>query len=312
MYAGQIQDTVEKQYGEWASPPPATEEERCQNAIREIRKAIASSDQLRKRDLLVFTQGSYRNRVNVRDDSDVDVGVLCHEVFIPDYPEGTDHGTFGNKPATYSYGQFKNELQNALVAHFGPVAVHRGNKAFDIRENAYQVEADVAPFFEHRKYWRSGTYRCGVGLRPDNGGIIRNYPEKLVSHWPDIPLHYENGVSKNRVTSRRFKGVVRILKKTRIEMDEGGVLAAKSIPGFLIECLAWNVPNSCFSPDTWKQRVGNVLLELRNGSSTEAASTTWTEVNGIKPLFDASQPWTKQQVHEFITAVWHFLGMRSS
>ena len=66
-----------------------------------------------------------------------------------------------------------------LVAHFGQAAVRRGNKAFTIRENTYQVEADVAPFFEFRRYWEDGTYRAGVALVPDNGRRIENFPERL-------------------------------------------------------------------------------------------------------------------------------------
>ena len=54
-----------------------------------------------------------------------------------------------------------------------------GNKAFTIRENTYQVEADVAPFFEFRRYGEDGTYRAGVALVPDNGRRIENFPERL-------------------------------------------------------------------------------------------------------------------------------------
>lgn len=61
--------------------------------------------------------------------------------------------------------------------------------------------------------WQS--YRAGVALIPDRGDRIENFPERLVNHWPDIPLHYENGVRKNDRTTRRFKGVVRIVKKLR-------------------------------------------------------------------------------------------------
>jgi hypothetical protein len=37
-----------------------------------------------------------------------------------------------------------------LRSYFGANAVARGNKAFDVRETSYHVEADVSPFFEHR------------------------------------------------------------------------------------------------------------------------------------------------------------------
>lgn len=187
----------ENEFNQWARPPGKTENERCENAIKAIRNAIAKSDKLKDRTLNVFPHGSYRNRVNVRQDSDVDVGVLCDESFFSYLPEGTTDETFGLIPATYNYAQFKNELVEALTEHFGSGAVRRGHKAIDVRENTYHVEADVAPFFEYRHYLENGNYLCGVDLAPDNGGRIHNYPECLLDSWLQIPMHYENGVSKN-------------------------------------------------------------------------------------------------------------------
>ena len=228
----------ENTFSLWARPPGKTERERCENAIKAIRNAIAKSDKLKNRSLTVFPHGSYRNRVNVRQDSDVDVGALCDESFFYHLPEGTTNETFGfSVPAKYGYTQFKNELGEALTEHFGYGAVSRGNKAINVRENTYHVEADVAPFFEYRRYFKNGNYLCGMALSPDNGGQIHNYPERILDRWPQTPMHYENGVSKNKVTHRSYKGVVRILKKIRNEMDEDDafISAAKPIPGFLIE-----------------------------------------------------------------------------
>ena len=244
----------------WAQPPSKTEADRCDATIKAIRKAIAMSDKLNRRTIRVFTQGSFRNRVNVRQDSDVDVGVMLYEHFLARYPEGKGHVDFGNISAGYGFSEFKNELEEALVARFGRAAVTRGNKAFDIKANSYHVEADVVPLFEFRHYWDNGSYRAGVAVVPDAGRRIENYPERLVEYWPSTPLHYENGVSKNAATHQRFKGIVRILKKLRNEMDEAGDPAARAIPGYLLECLAWNAPNSCFGGSTWVERVQSVLM----------------------------------------------------
>ena len=164
---------------------------------------------------------------------------------------------------TISFSQFKRELEETLVTHFGRNAVTLGNKAFSIRENTYRVEADVTPFFEFRQYWENGTYRAGVALVPDNGFRIENFPERLLDDWPSTPLHYENGVSKNNSTGRRFKGIVRILKRLLIEMDEAGHSVAKSVPGYLLECLSWNVPDGAFNRSTWDACVQAVLIALR-------------------------------------------------
>ena len=300
----------ENEFSQWARPPGKTEDQRCENAIKAIRNAIARSDKLKDRRLKVFPQGSYHNRVNVRQDSDVDVGVLCDESFFYTLPEGTTDETFGLSLAQYSYTQFKNELEEALVEYFGPGTVRRGNKAIDVRENSYHVEADVAPFFEYRHYHKDRTYRCGVALSPDQGELIHNYPERLLDSWPEIPQHFENGVSKNTKTRRSYKGVVRILKKLRNEMDEASIVEAKPIPGFLVECLVWNAPNECFRGNTWDGKVQAVLRYLFLNTHSDAICKDWKEVNDIKPLFDSNQPWERQEAFAFICAAWCYIGVR--
>ena len=300
----------EKTFSQWAQSPSKTENERCENAIKAIRNAINKSDKLKDRSLTVFAHGSYRNRVNVRKDSDVDVGVLCDETFFYHLPYGTTRATFGIPPATYHYAQFKKELVEALADHFGPGAIRRGNKAIDVRENTYHVEADVAPFFEYRHYWQDRTYLCGVALLPDNGELIYNYPERILDSWPHIPLHYENGVSKNQTTHRAYKGVVRILKSLRNEMDDVGIAAAKPIPGFLIECMVWNVPTECFIGNTWDGKVQAVLLHLWSSTKDYGPCKDWKEVNNIKLLFNSDQPWTQRKAHDFIFAAWSYVGIR--
>ena len=300
----------ERTFRIWAKPPEETERQRSENAIRAVRKAVDNSSKLKAHQIKTFAQGSYRNSVTVRQDSDVDVGVMVHDCFLPEYPEGMTKEDFGNCDAGYSFAQFKDDLEDTLVAHFGRAAVTRGNKAFNIRENRQQVEADVAPFFEFRQYWKNGTYRAGVALVTDNGSRIENFPERLVGHWPQTPLHYENGASKNKATGRSFKGIVRILKKLRNEMDESGYHSAKSIPGYLLECLSWNVPNGEFNQSTWDDCVQAVLLYLWSNTQENVSCKSWCEVDNIKYLFHPSQPWNRADADEFIDEAWRYVGVR--
>lgn len=301
----------ERSFSSWAAPPSDIEQERCERVVRAIRTAVARSAKLQSRKTLVFTQGSFRNRVNVRQESDVDVGVMLYDYFLAQYPEGKVDADFGNTNANYSFSQFKNELEEALVDHFGRAAVTRGNKAFDIKATASHVEADVVPLFEFRQYWESGGHRIGVALIADNGWRrIENYPERLIDYWPSIPLHYENGVTKNEQTSRRFKGVVRILKKLRLELENTGNAAASAVPSYLVECLVWNSPDWCFYHDSWEKRVQSVLRFLWQNTRGSTLCEKWCEVDNIKYLFHASQPWTCEEAHAFIDATWDYVGVK--
>ena len=303
----------ESDFSFWAQPPSKTEEQRSENAIRGIRTAVNGCSNLNQRRIKVFTQGSYRNRVNVRQDSDVDLGVmLYYDSFLDEYPEGKTRADFGNLDGDYPYSQFKNELEEALVDRFGRAAVKRGNKAFNIRGNTYHVEADVVPLFEFRQYWERGNYRAGVALVTDQGKRIENYPERLVEYWPSTPLHYENGNSKNMATSRRYRGLVRILKKICNEMEDSGSSSAKAIPGYLLECLCWNVPGTAFTGSTWDARVRAVLVDLWSNTKDDASCNSWCEVDAIKYLFHSSQPWTRAAAHAFIDEAWNYVVVRSS
>ena len=290
----------ETTFGQWAKPPGKTEQQRCDNAVKAIRNAVSKSEDLWNRNIRVFVQGSYRNNVNVRRDSDVDVGVLCFDSFYPTYPEGLTAKSFEHSDATYHYGTFKQELFTALVSHFGADAVHRGNKAIDVRENSYHVEADVAPFFEHRRYVDASRYLSGVMLQPDRGGRVINWPEQ----------HYENGVDKNKSTSLRYKGGVRILKSLRLELAAAGVAAATPMAGFVVECLVWNAPDRCFSFDTWDQRVQSFLRYLWQNTRDASACDEWGEVSELKYLFRGSPASKRGQAHAFINAAWDHVGVR--
>lgn len=290
----------EASFRNWAKPPGKTEEDRIANAERVIKDALTPSIQLKKRDIRVFTQGSYKNNTNVCKDSDIDIAIVCSDVFFPDYPEGTTKETFNNCDGDYSYETFKKEVELALVNRFGRNAITRGNKAFDIHENTYRVEADVAPFFEHRRYSTTGNYLLGVQLLPDNRDPIK------VINWPK--QHYDNGVMKNKATGKRYKAMVRILKSLRNEMAENNISEADPIPGFLLECLTWNVPNDHFGHDTYQADVRTCLTFLLLNTIKDEQCSEWGEVSELKYLFRSSQKWTRQQAHSFLDKAWNYMG----
>ena len=290
----------ESVFSTWAQGPSKTEQEKAENAERQIYQAILSDDYLKRREIRVFTQGSYRNHVNVRKESDVDIGVLCFDSYFSQYKDDNIKAAVMKRwePATYTYTQFKNELQQALETKFGVSSVIRGDKAFKIKENTYRVNADVTAFFEHRRYYSTTHYHSGVQMLTDKGKSIINWPEQ----------HYQNGSRKNTDTGRKYKRVVRILKTLCNEMEDAGIKGAKSIPSFLIECLVWNSSNSAFNYVGYWTMLWHVLEELYNATLIDQRCSEWGEVSELKYLFRNVQPWTREQANNFLRAAFNYVG----
>ena len=115
----------------WGNPPSQTEQQKADNAETAIRKALKACPKLSTMPLEVFAQGSYKNRTNVRQDSDVDICVLYKGAFFTDYSlsEGLTRENTAVNDAGFSYSEFKNNVGAALVSYFGSEFVTRGNKA---------------------------------------------------------------------------------------------------------------------------------------------------------------------------------------
>lgn len=293
----------EATFASWGAAPSNTEQTKCENAERACRKAIDASAKLSSKSIDVFTQGSYANRTNVRQDSDVDICVLYTGAFFPDYSmsAGLSGPVLGYSDATYPYVEFKNDVEAALVSYLGRGSVIRGEKAFDVHANTYRIDADVVPCFEHRRFMGtllSNSYDSGTELHPDNGGEIVNWPRQ----------NYANGVEKNEATGRRFKAVTRILKRLRNEMVDEGYKAAEPIPSYLIECLIWNVPNEGLGHDTLKADVRYAIAHLWNETRADESCKEWGEVNELKYLFRARQAWSRAQANTFLQAAWNYIG----
>jgi len=296
--------TWEDTFGSWAKGPGTTEQAKCDNAETAIRKALASHATLSKIDTTVFPQGSYRNKTNVRQDSDVDICVRLNTTFFPEYPKGMTGEDFGNSAGSIRFSEYKNLVQEALECYFGPKMVTRGNKAFGIHANTYRIDADVVATFEHRRYVGrqdgSHYYLSGIGFDTDEGKRILNWPNQ----------HYDNGLVRHEETGRRFRKVIRILKRLRNVMQEEGVVSANDVASCLIESLVWNAPLTCFGHATYTEDVREVLAHVFNNTIDDETCKEWGEVSELKYLFRPSQPWTRGGAHNFISAAWDYLGLK--
>lgn len=284
----------------WAQPPSETERQKAQRAEAAVRTAVDASTALNNHRVFVVPQGSYRNRTNVRSDSDVDLCVLGDEMTFFELPTGKVPQDFGiTVPGPYDYSTFKNDVEDALTAHFGSGQVHRGTKAFDIHHNTYRIDADVIPCFEYQDYPEDGDVRIGTSFVPDGrSDFVFNFPQQ----------NYDNGVLKNQRTGRRFKAVVRVLKSLCYSMQGAGVPSASNIPSYLIECLAWNALDEYFVREPFADAVGAVIADIWTRTGTKYVYNDWLEVNGIKYLFHGSEPWTLSQANAFMYAAWNHVG----
>jgi hypothetical protein len=146
----------------------------------------------------------------------------------------------------------------------------------------------------------SNRYESGTELHPDSGGVIVNWPRQ----------NYGNGVVKNNATGRRFKAVTRILKSLRNEMVENGHDVAAPIPSYLIECLVWNVPDARFGGNEFRDDVRSAIAFLWKETLSDGACGDWGEINDLKYLFWAGQPWSRDQVNKFLYAAWNYIGFK--
>jgi hypothetical protein len=291
----------ESTFTSWAKGPRTTEQTKCENAETAIRKAVAAHEKLSSMDITVFAQGSYRNRTNVRQNSDVDICIRLNSTFFTDYPTGMTRQDFGHVAGSISFADFKSLVQKALEDYFGKASVNRGDKAFNIHANTYRIDADVVTTLEHRWYVKrsdgSHYYLSGIGFDCDSGKRIVNWPNQ----------HYDNGLEKHEKTSRRYRKIIRVLKRLRDKMQEEGIEGA-DIASCLIESLVWNVPDEGFGHDTFRADVRHVLAYLFNNTRKDADCSDWLEVSKLKYLFRPSQPWTREQAHKFISAAWDYIG----
>lgn len=284
----------------WAKGPGKTEADKCENAETAVRKALAADDKLNLLHTTVFPQGSYRARTNVPGESDVDICIRYNGAFFADYPEGKSGADYKHIDSSLTYPEFKNLVQTALENYFGESSVTRGDKAFDVRENSYRIDADVVATFEHRRYTDEINFHSGVAFKPDSGGLIKNWPQQ----------NYDNGVQKNDACSRYYKRLVRILKRLCYQMQDDGLSEAENIGSFLIECLVWNAPNNAFSNASYTADLRAVLAHTFNGTIKDADCNEWGEVNELKYLFRVSQPWTRERAHKFLGAAWNYMGYK--
>lgn len=244
-------------------------------------------------------KGSYKTNTNVRQDADVDVCVERTDLAYVD----TVGRAAGMGPVELRYTpvtnpmtptEFRARVERALVRRFGSALVDTsGDKAIDVAAGSNTLDADVVPCFELHRYDGPDNYVTGQRLFPKSGGKIDNFPQQ----------NYDNGVTKNSATRRRYKQIVRCIKRLEAEMSEEGRLP-REYPGYLIECLAYNVQNWKFGSSTLYADMQAVFDYLWDATNSQEEADKLVEVNELQWIFRDRPDRIPKNAHAFIDTAW--------
>jgi hypothetical protein len=290
-------------------PPPKKEDAKRLLTEQWIRSALNGSSVLASLPLRLLAKGSFVNRTNTTLESDVDL-VVEYGTDGPFYFHlGGDAALYqpwqlGLQPLTIGVQpqQLKHLVYDALASAFGPDEVAWGETAIKVRARRMTIRADVVPAVAYRYYFGfdsdgQALWLAGHRLWTDTGVMITN--------WPD--QHYHEGVAKNDATRRRFKQMVRALKRLENELHDAGHI--QEVPSFLSECLVYNVPDEHFGHDLHLDDMRNLLWTIAQATNDTASCAHWVEVSRMKPLFGAGQRWTSQQANGLAVAAWDWMGL---
>jgi hypothetical protein len=288
----------------WIKPSSLSEKDRQDRAERMIKTAIDQHPPFEGENIAVYAKGSYPNNTNVRLDSDVDIVVENGEVLYyednydpPAFPPAASHG-----PAyqgQWTPEKWRLEVTAALVNYIGASEVDTsGSIALVIAEKpGSRPSSDVVPSFQFRRY-DSADHRMfhdGTKVFKADGGSIVNWPQQQL----------DNGRAKNTNTGQRYKQFARALKNAENALVRDGELTVK--PSYLMECLAWNVPNSTLTGGSLDNGFRATLIWLSEHLNDSYNMTDWIEPNQLKYLFGSDQKWTVQDAKDLVYATWNYL-----
>ncbi|MGE0210516.1 MAG: hypothetical protein AB7S41_02380 [Parvibaculaceae bacterium] len=305
----------EARFSHWQRPASDTEEQKIEAAKRRIWRALHRSTFLPTRQWAIIPQGSYHNNTNVRNDADVDLCVCLTDAYFTDGPaaDPPTMAELGLEPLPFTFEEFKQHIAICVRDEYGALSLEVGKKALHLhKDDNDRVSVDVVPAFVYRLYGSRQNQLLPRGAPVE--GIALNAVVQRITNFPR--QHYTNGCAKNDRTGRRYKRVVRILKRLRNHMAENvGAAAqirsrAKATASFLIESLVYNCPDNLFGNASIYDDVLAVLGFLSHGLSDRSDGRTlltmpiwalWVEVNGVKMLFGNGQTWSVHEALEFVS-----------
>jgi hypothetical protein len=290
----------------WERPASDSEEIQIERAASMVRSVLAGNAWLRSEGVVVSAQGSYFNNTNVRLESDMDLRavhplirtVYANEVVV-EYAEKALGITQSGRYFSDLIVEMRRQIATSLIEKFGAASVDvSGNKAIRLKKlPGSRADVDIVPVFKYM--WVCWDHPA-LQYRQANGITVLGKDGSWIHNFPD--QHAANGIAKRVRTAHRFKRHVRIFKRLRDELVQQGKLASGRVPSFLIECLTYAVEDGYFLVETDDRyglavRIFNRMWELLDNPLW---TSTATEINGIKFLFNIAQPWTVNDAKGFV------------
>src|SRR3989338_273819 len=288
----------------WSNAPSEREETKCQNTVERVKQIIRNHF---GNDVYIYLQGSYRNRTNVKAESDVDIVIEHPNYYFPGLSSLSDvertKYNASSIAAEYSFDRFKADVHALLQSDFGSTYVKRKNKCIRVEKDAYRVNADVIPCYTYKRFSTATLVEVeGIGLKADSGEVIDSFPKQ----------HYENGASKNLSTDGRYKGVVRVLKNVRNELLDQRQISEDLMRSFFLECLVLNVPNSDFNYGSLYDTTRQIIFRIWDDMVKPEKASNYAEVSDLKWLLRGSESTSKiNNARMFMEKAWQFIGYQS-
>ena len=247
----------------------------------------------------IYLQGSYANKTNIRGDSDVDVVAQSDRTFVSNKSRLSVAARQRYKgiysAATYKASDLRRDIKNALATYYGASWVSEKDKCIRVAKRPGYLDADVVPAFQYRYFKSSDPYDIrrdwveGIIIYPRSGGSIVNFPKE----------HIRNGQAKNKACYGRYKSTVRQVKRLRNQAVAEGRITKSESPGYLLECMTYNVPPAEFVSDN-SDRLMKVVLHLKRADKKRFMSC-----DGIHTLFGTDPGgFSVPQAQRIIDALW--------
>lgn len=150
-------------------------------------------------------------------------------------------GRHRSRPS-YTFEQFRNDVQATLVAYYGSDQVKPRDKCIQVLKQAGRLDGDVIACQGYRRYVADPSvavpgYHEGISFRTrKENRLVVNYPR----------LHHTAGTKKNQGVQQRYKPAVRIFKNLRNYLSAESLIEDDTAPSYFVECLIFNAPAECF------------------------------------------------------------------